>query len=99
MTQVDRRGGAVEAEGASTVIGLGWGGVVFSFITIVLGAVAMGAKKRVVSVLLMISSIVGMILGGTLVAIFMILALIGGILAFFGVKREAAENSSFNKAT
>ena len=31
-------GGALEAEGASTVIGLGWGGVVFSFLCVVFGA-------------------------------------------------------------
>jgi hypothetical protein len=38
-------GGALEAEGAGTVVGLGWGGIAFSFLTIVLGAVAMAAAR------------------------------------------------------
>jgi hypothetical protein len=79
---------AVEAEGGNTVIGLGWGGVVFSFLAIVFGAIAMGAKTKKPGVLLIISSIAGAILGGTLVAIFMVLSLIGGILATIGTKPE-----------
>ena len=74
-------GSVFEAEGASTVVGLGWGGVVFSFLIIVLGAVAMGAKGRWPGILLVICSIAGAFLGGTLVAIFMALAAIGGVLA------------------
>ena len=74
-------GGAFEAEGADTVIGLGWGGVAFAFLTIVLGAVSIGAKGRVPGALLIVCAIAGAVLGGTLVAIFMGLAAIGGILA------------------
>lgn len=77
-------GGAFEADGADTVIGLGWGGVIFSFLVIVLGAIAMGATTKTPGVLLIIASIFGAVLGGTLVAIFMVLSLIGGILALFG---------------
>ena len=82
---------AFEANGASTVIGLGWGGVLFSFLTIILGAVAIGAKSRIPGALLMISSVAGAILGGTLVALFMILAFIGGVLATIGVKKPTLE--------
>jgi len=78
-----------EAEGASTVVGLGWGGVLFSFLTIVLGAVAMGAKSKVPGALLMVCSIAGAILGGTFVAVFMVLAFIGGLLATIGTKKSA----------
>ncbi len=74
-------GSALEAEGAGTVIGLGWGGVIFSFLVIVLGAVAIGAKGRWPGILLVICSIAGALLGGTLVAIFMALAAVGGVLA------------------
>jgi hypothetical protein len=84
-------GAAFEADGASTVVGLGWGGVFFSFLTIVLGAVAMGAKSRVPGALLIISSVLGAILGGTFVALFMVLAFIGGVLATIGVKKAAPE--------
>jgi len=80
-------GGAFEADGASTVVGLGWGGVIFSFIVIILGAIAIGAKGKVPGILLIIGSIAGAILGGTLVAVFMVLSLIGGILAVVGTKK------------
>ncbi len=83
--------GAFEAEGAETVVGLGWGGVLFSFLTIVLGAVCIGAKGKLPGVLLIASAILGAILGGTLVAIFMVLALIGGILALFGTKKKTEQ--------
>lgn len=75
---------AVEAENAQVAIGLGWGGVVFSFITIVLGAVAIGSASRWPGILLILCAIAGAILGGTLVAIFMCLALIGGLVAALG---------------
>ena len=71
------------------VVGLGWGGVVFSFLAIVLGAVAMGAKGRTPGVLLILCAVGGAILGGTFVAVFMALVLIGGILALFGAKPSA----------
>lgn len=83
-------GGAVGSDGAGTVVGLGWGGIVFSFLTIILGAVAMGAKGRVPGVLLIVAAIAGAILGGTLVAVCMALALIGGLLATLGGGKKAA---------
>lgn len=79
-------GAAAGAEGGETVIGLGWGGVLFSFLTIIFGAVALGAKTKTPGVLLILSSIAGAVLGGTLVAVFMVLSLIGGILATMGAK-------------
>lgn len=77
-------GGAFDAEGANTIIGLGFGGLVFSFLTIILGAVCMGVDSKIPGILLIICSIFGAILGGTFVAICMVLALIGGILATIG---------------
>lgn len=77
---------AFEAEGSGTVVGLGWGGVAFSFAVIVLGAIVLGAKGRIPSILLILCSVLGAILGGTLVAVFMVLALIGGVLAVIGTK-------------
>ena len=77
-------GSAVGAEGAETVVGLGWGGVFFSFMVIVLGAVCINARSRVPGVLLVLCSIAGAALGGTFVAVFMVLALLGGILALLG---------------
>ena len=80
-------GGAFEAEGSTTVVGLGWGGVVFSFLAIVFGAICMGAKSKTPGILLTLISIFGAVLGGTLVAVFMVLAFIGGILATIGTKK------------
>lgn len=77
-------GSAVNAENANTVIGFGWGGVLISFTTIVLGAIALGTKSRVPGILIVISSVAGAILGGTIVAIFMVLSIIGGILCIIG---------------
>jgi hypothetical protein len=85
---------AVESEGANTVVGLGWGGLLFSFLVIVLGAIAMGAKSKLPGALLMVSSVAGVILGGTLVALFMVLAFIGGLLAIIGTKRPAVVTSA-----
>jgi hypothetical protein len=87
-------GSALSTQGASTVVGLGFGGIAFSFATIVLGAIAMGAKGRVPGILLIVCSILGAILGGTIVAVFMVLALIGGVLATLGVQKTAAPTST-----
>ena len=82
-------GGAFGAEGYDTIVGLGWGGVAFSFATIVLGAIAMSTKGKVPGILLMVSAVLGAVLGGTLVAICMVLALLGGILATIGAAKSA----------
>lgn len=80
-------GAGLEAENASTVVGLGWGGIGFSFLTIILGAVALVAKGRLPGLLLMCCAVAGALLGGTIVAIFMTLAFIGGLLASVGSKK------------
>lgn len=74
-------GGAFEAEGADTVIGLGWAGLFCSFLVIALGAATIASKGKTASILLVVVSIVTAIIGGGFVAIFMVLALIGGIMA------------------
>ena len=84
-------GSAVGAKGGSTVIGLGWGGVFFSFATLVLGAIAMGSNAKWVGKALIATSLLGAFLGGTLVAVFMVLALAGGIMAIVGNKTNQAE--------
>lgn len=79
-------GSAFEADGAQTVVGLGWGGIAFSFLVIVFGAISF-AKPKGAGIGLIIVSILGAILGGTLVAVFMALALIGGVLAIFSSRQ------------
>lgn len=78
-------GSAFDAEGAKTAVGLGWGGVLFSFLAIVFGAVAI-ARPKGAGIGLIIVSILGAIFGGTLVAICMALSLIGGIVAVVGAR-------------
>ena len=70
------------------MVWLGWGGVASSFAVIVLGAVSLSAKSRVAAILLIACAVLGAILGGTLVAVFMVLALVGGILAVIGTKKD-----------
>jgi hypothetical protein len=87
-------GGAASAfggNGASTVVGLGWGGILFSFLVIIFGSICIGAKNRIPATLLTISAVLGIFLGGTFVALFMILGLVGGILALIGTKKKAIE--------
>lgn len=79
-------GKAFEVGGANTVIGLGWGGIFFCFLTIIFGAIAINAKTRTPGVLIVISSILGAVLGGSLVAILMVLAFVGGVLAILDPK-------------
>lgn len=80
-------GAAVEAQEASMVVNLGWGGVIFSFLTIIFGAIVIGAQSRWPGVLLSLSAIMGAILGGSFVAVFMVLAFVGGLLAILGQKK------------
>lgn len=80
-------GSALGATGGSMVVSLGWGGVLFSFLTIVAGAVAL-SKAKAGGWSLIGFAIGGACLGGTLVAICMVLALLGGILAVAGAPRK-----------
>ena len=84
-------GGALEAEGADPVIRLEWGGILFSVLTIVLGAVCLTVEKRFVAILLILCALVGAFMGGTIVAVFMALALIGGIQAAFEKDKKKQE--------
>ena len=77
-------GSNFNAEGGNAIVNLGWGGLFISLLIIVLGAVAMNAKTLISGILIIVASIFGAAYGGSLVAILMILALVGGILACFG---------------
>lgn len=81
-------GAAFSAHGADTVLRLGWGGIAFSFLVIVYGACVLSTKGRWAGYLLIISAIGGWFLGGLLVGICMVLALIGGVLSLFQVRSE-----------
>lgn len=76
-------GSALEADEADLVVTLGWLGLLAAFLTIVLGAVAMATTSKVPGILIIVLAIVGAFAGGTLVAICMALALLGGIVTLF----------------
>lgn len=83
-------GSAVNVENARSVVLLGWGGVLFSFLVIVLSAMAMGRPTRKIGWWLIVCSILGALLGGTFVAIFMLLSLVGGVLVLNGERASSA---------
>lgn len=85
-------GSAFKADNADTVVALGWGGIAFSFLVIVLGAVAI-FKPKGAGIGLIVCSVGGAILGGTIVAVFMVLSLIGGVVCVVG-SRQKKENAS-----
>jgi uncharacterized protein YecT (DUF1311 family) len=82
-------GAAFSANKAGTVVALGWGGILFSFLAIVFAAMTI-VKPKVAGYGLIAVSILGAILGGTFVAICMGLALIGGFLAVVGAPKSVA---------
>jgi hypothetical protein len=82
-------GHALKAEGAHTVVSLGWWGLALSFVCIALGAAAMQSNSRMPGWLLIVASIAGAILGGTIVAICMALVLVGGILCVIARRQVA----------
>lgn len=73
----------------------GWGGIVCCFVTIVLGAIAVGCRSRVPGILLIAASLIGLVWivgwlfvgatrgtmsGGAYIGISMIFSLLGGVL-------------------
>jgi hypothetical protein len=81
-------GSAFSASGFGDVVSLGWGGILFSLLVVIYGGIAI-SKPKPGATGIILSAILGMALGGTLVAILMILALIGGIMAAIGKPKEA----------
>lgn len=87
-------GAALEAEGGETVIMLGWVGLLMSFVIIILGAIAIGKASKLLGGIIVLSSIVGAVVGGTFVAIFMVLSLLGGVLVLFSKKKPAIQQAA-----
>ncbi len=84
-------GGIADNTASTQITEFGLMGLLFAFLTIILGAVAMGAKSKKPGFLLIICAIAGAVTGGTLVAVCMALALAGGILAMIGIKKPVGE--------
>jgi len=69
------------------VVGMGWGGILFSLLVVVYGAIAFAAPRSGATGLAL-SAIAGMVLGGTLVAVLMVLALIAAVMVWLGKKKR-----------
>lgn len=76
---------------ADTIIGYGWAGIFLTLLMIVFAVVTIFSNSKFPSIAIIIISLVTFIAAGPLVAIFMLLSLIGGILALFGVSKEKKE--------
>jgi|GEM_PF-2962474 len=81
-------GSAFSASGFGDVVSLGWGGILFSLLVVIYGSIAI-SKPKPGATGIILSAILGIALGGTLVAILMILALVGGIMAAIGKPKDA----------
>ena len=71
-------------DAGSTIVQFGWLGVLAAFLTIIFSALMFNAKSKLMPILLLASSIVGAIFGGTFVAVCMVLCIIAGIIGFIG---------------
>lgn len=81
-------GSAFSASGFGDVVSLGWGGILFSLLVVIYGSIAI-SKPKPGATGIILSAILGIALGGTLVAILMILALVGGIMTAIGKPKES----------
>lgn len=85
-------GSAFSASGAEAVVSFGWGGIVFSLLVLIYGAIAF-SKPRAGALGIVLSAVAGIVLGGTLVAILMALALVAGIMCSLAKSHTENEQS------
>lgn len=75
-------GSALEADGANTVIGLGWGAVALSILGIV-GSVMVRSKAKVGGIMMTVAAIGGFICISIIYLLPGVLLLIGGLMGIF----------------
>ena len=81
-------GAALGGDGAEVIMGMGFAGIVLSFMTIILGAIAIGKQGGLYTgIILVLCAIGGSIGSGPFVMVPMILAAVGGILVIIGRDR------------
>ncbi|PFC89764.1 hypothetical protein CN308_30175 [Bacillus cereus] len=81
-------GSALEADGANTVIGLGWGAVALSVLGIV-GSVMVRSKAKVGGIMMTIAAIGGFICISLIYLLPGVLLLIGGLMGVFRKDKAA----------
>lgn len=92
-------GQAFDADGMGTVTSLGWGGVIFSILVIVFSSIAISSAYKAAGITLLITAILGAVLGGSFVAIVMVLAIIGALLSIFGTQKSDVPMQTGQKVT
>jgi hypothetical protein len=78
-------GGAFGMDGASTIVGLGWGALAFSILGIV-GSVTVMHKQRLGGVFMTVSAVGGLICISFFYSLAFILLIIGGLMGIFRKK-------------
>ncbi|KAB2460748.1 DUF4064 domain-containing protein [Bacillus sp. CH126_4D] len=81
-------GSALEADGANTVIGLGWGAVALSVLGIV-GSVMVRSKAKVGGIMMTVAAIGGFICISAIYLLPGVLLLIGGLMGIFRKDKAA----------
>ena len=82
-------GEALSSDRAGLAVGMGWGGILFSLLVVVYGAISL-AKPRAGAVGLALSAIAGIVLGGMLVAVLLMLVLVAAVMVWLGRNKTAA---------
>ena len=78
----------LEGEGADAVIGMGWAGIILSFLIVVSAIAMVVVKSKTPAIITALLSLIASFIGGTLVAIFMVFSMIGCVLNSVGINRE-----------
>ena len=79
--------GALESTGEAggeMIVGMGFWGIILSFLIIIFAALAMNTNSKIHGIILIATSIFGVVMGGSFVAVCMFLSLVGGILVAIG---------------
>lgn len=82
-------GSALEADGADSIIGLGWGAVGLSILGIV-GSVMVKSKAKVGGIMMTIAAIGGLICISMFYILPCVLLLIGGLMGIFRKEKASA---------
>ncbi len=85
-------GSAFEAQGADGILNLAWAGLALSMLVVIGGGISL-ARPRPGGMTVVFTSVVGIVYGGSLVALCLALALIGGALAVLAPTRTGEGES------
>lgn len=88
MFVLDGMDSTPESKNFVTFVAIELGAVLLSFLTAASGAVSMSVQSKIPGALLIVAAIMAAFLGGPPVALFMAVALAGGVLVLIGDNRQ-----------